>query len=156
MLFMGDARTLHSTSVGAASNHSTAAARVSNGPTAEEAICTLASFLLERGLVSLGAGGNQQLWLSGSANAGEGPKAAHAGTAVLLTGTQAAEVLGVSPRTLSGWRSRGGGPRFLKLGSAGRTSPVRYSRAALEKYQSERERLSTSDMGTAGRKGTAK
>ncbi len=74
----------------------------------------------------------------------------------LLTEEAAAAALDVSPRTLSGWRSRGGGPRFLKLGSAGKTSPVRYSRAALEKYQSERERLSTSDMGTAGRKGTAK
>lgn len=28
----------------------------------------------------------------------------------------AAEVLGVSVRTLQGWRVRGGGPRFCKLG----------------------------------------
>ena len=154
---MGDARTLHSTSVDAASNNSGTAARFSEGPTPDEAICALASFLLEKGLVSLGgAAGNRQLWFSGSTGSGKGPAEPRAGATALLTAAQAAAVLGISPRTLSGWRTRGGGPRFLKLGRAGRTSPVRYSRAALEKYQSERERRSTSDTGSEGTKGAAK
>lgn len=32
-----------------------------------------------------------------------------------LTTEQAAQALGLSPRTLEGWRVRGGGPRFAKL-----------------------------------------
>lgn len=33
----------------------------------------------------------------------------------LLTTTQAAAILGLSPRTLEGLRVRGGGPRFVRL-----------------------------------------
>lgn len=36
----------------------------------------------------------------------------------LLTEDQAAEVLRVSSRTLQGWRHRGEGPPYVKLGSA--------------------------------------
>ena len=34
----------------------------------------------------------------------------------LLTTSEAAEHLGTSPRTLEDWRTRGGGPVYLKLG----------------------------------------
>jgi len=34
----------------------------------------------------------------------------------LLDQAQAAELLQVSPRTLEGWRCRGGGPRFIRVG----------------------------------------
>lgn len=36
--------------------------------------------------------------------------------AAFLDTSDAAEVLGVSPRTLEDWRWRGGGPPFFKLG----------------------------------------
>lgn len=74
----------------------------------------------------------------------------------LLTQEQAAELLQVSPRTLAGWRCRGGGPRFLKLGSTGKTSPIRYRASAIERYMNERERLSTSDLGPDARESGAK
>ena len=60
---------------------------------------------------------------------------------------EAAELLGVSPRTLGNWRGSGYGPPFLKLGSGGRTSAVRYRVAALEEYLRQQERRSTSDPG---------
>lgn len=47
----------------------------------------------------------------------------------LLTEAQAADVLRVSPRTLQGWRHRGDGPPFVKLGAA-----VRYRRVDLRRY----------------------
>lgn len=47
----------------------------------------------------------------------------------LLTETQAARILRVSPRTLQGWRHRGGGPPYVKLGAA-----VRYRRDDLRRY----------------------
>ncbi|MDP2259954.1 MAG: helix-turn-helix domain-containing protein [Caulobacter sp.] len=37
--------------------------------------------------------------------------------AALLTTRDAAEFLGVSPRTLEDWRLRGGGPLFCKVGA---------------------------------------
>ena len=56
----------------------------------------------------------------------------------LLTETQAAEFLQVSPRTLQAWRVRGGGPRYQKLGRA-----VRYQRRALVEWLEARTRRST-------------
>ena len=57
---------------------------------------------------------------------------------------EAAEMIGVSPRTLMNWRGSGCGPPFLKLGPGGRTSVVRYRVAALEDYLRRQERRSTS------------
>ncbi|MCG6941516.1 MAG: helix-turn-helix domain-containing protein [Thiohalocapsa sp.] len=48
---------------------------------------------------------------------------------------EAAAYLKLSPRTLQAWRLRGGGPEYVKLGNA-----VRYDRAALDRYISERTR----------------
>lgn len=64
-----------------------------------------------------------------------------AATTVLDT-RAAADFLGVSARTLEGFRVRGGGPRFVKIGGA-----VRYRLASLEEYLRHQERTSTSDPG---------
>lgn len=58
----------------------------------------------------------------------------------------AAAFLGVSARTLEGFRVRGGGPHFVKIGGA-----VRYRLASLEEYLRHQERTSTSDPGRGGR-----
>lgn len=65
----------------------------------------------------------------------------------LLNEDQTAALLGVSPRTLQGWRVRGGGPRFIALGAGGRV--VRYRQSDLEAYIEQRARVSTSDSGAA-------
>jgi len=54
----------------------------------------------------------------------------------------AADFLGVSARTLEGFRVRGGGPRFVKIGGA-----VRYRVTSLEEYLQHQERASTADTG---------
>ena len=51
---------------------------------------------------------------------------------------------GGSERTLEGWRVRGGGPRFLKIGRR-----VVYRRRDLDAWLAARERASTSDPGDA-------
>lgn len=61
----------------------------------------------------------------------------------LLTQKQAAELLGLSPRTLEAWRLRGTSPPYLKLGVA-----VRYRLTDLHEWMAERCRLSTSDDGS--------
>jgi hypothetical protein len=62
--------------------------------------------------------------------------------AVVLDTRSAADFLGISPRTLEGWRVRGGGHPFVKVGGA-----VRYRLARLEEYLAHQERTSTSDRG---------
>ena len=60
---------------------------------------------------------------------------------ILLTQTQAAEILNISPRTLEGWRRKGLGPSFVVYSSR----CVRYSeRALLEWVQKRKASLSTS------------
>lgn len=67
----------------------------------------------------------------------------------LLTQEQAAELLALAPATLEKMRQRGDGPPFLKLGR-GRSSPVRYSPTALQRYVLESEqRCTTGARGTA-------
>lgn len=51
-------------------------------------------------------------------------------TPVLLTPKEASSLLRVSEKTLEAWRSKGGGPKFHRLGH--RT--VRYTRADLEAW----------------------
>jgi len=58
-----------------------------------------------------------------------------------LNETQAAELLGVSVRTLQAWRVRGGGPVFVKLGRS-----VRYRPDDLESWISSRRVASTSAL----------
>ena len=53
--------------------------------------------------------------------------------------TNAAQYLGVSPRTLEKWRVVGGGPRFAKMGAT-----VVYDQAALDTFLHKNERTCTS------------
>lgn len=46
-------------------------------------------------------------------------------TSKLLTNTEAATILGLKPTTLEIWRTRGKGPKFVKLGHS-KQSPIRY------------------------------
>lgn len=61
-----------------------------------------------------------------------------------LSTRQAAEWLGLSPRTLDRYRVTGEGPVFHRFGSR-----VRYLLADLEKWANSRRRASTSDDGVA-------
>ena len=65
-----------------------------------------------------------------------------------LSTREAAEWLGLSPRTLDRYRVSGGGPAFHRFGGR-----VRYLAADLDDWASSRRRLSTSDDGAAGREG---
>ncbi len=62
----------------------------------------------------------------------------------LLTTREAAERLGLSPRTLERYRVTGEGPRFRKIGRW-----VRYTPEDLEKWLEGCARTSTSDDGGA-------
>ena len=57
----------------------------------------------------------------------------------LLNTPEAAEYLDLQPCTLETWRSRGGGPKFLKLGRA-----VRYRLTDLDDFIESRLRDNTS------------
>ena len=61
----------------------------------------------------------------------------------MLTTTQAAGVLGLSPRTLEQFRVKGGGPEYFALGKRA----IRYRRYVLENWLDARRRVSTSDPG---------
>lgn len=60
----------------------------------------------------------------------------------LLTTSEAAEVLRISPRTLEGWRVSGNGPRFRKIGAR-----VLYARADLLAFTEAAARGSTAERG---------
>ncbi len=62
---------------------------------------------------------------------------------MLLDERQAAEALGLTPRTLQEWRRTGGGPPFVRVSSR----CVRYRVADLETWIEARLRRSTSDTG---------
>ena len=55
----------------------------------------------------------------------------------LLTEIAAAALLGLRPATLCNWRSRGCGPRFLRLGHK-RRPPVRYRLADVVRFRDAR------------------
>jgi excisionase family DNA binding protein len=60
---------------------------------------------------------------------------------ILLTEQEAADAIGLKPRTLQQWRLKGGGPRFVRV--SGRC--VRYRPEDLEAWAAERVRGSTSE-----------
>ena len=60
----------------------------------------------------------------------------------LLTEHQVAQLLHVKVKALQAWRSRGGGPPFIKLGRC-----VRYRLEDLEVFLTASRRASTSDHG---------
>lgn len=51
----------------------------------------------------------------------------------LLNEREAAALLKVAPQTLRTWRSKGRGPRYVRLG-AGRRTSIRYDLAELETF----------------------
>lgn len=57
-----------------------------------------------------------------------------------LNEAQAAQLLGLSVRTLQAWRVRGGGPPYVKIGRA-----VRYQRRALAAFQERHTVTSTTE-----------
>lgn len=61
----------------------------------------------------------------------------------LLSESQAAKHLAVSPRTLRNWRTRGGGPKFVKVSAR----CIRYRVKDLADWTERRTRRSTSDLG---------
>ena len=65
---------------------------------------------------------------------------------MLLNTDQAAQRLGLSPRTLERYRVTGEGPEYLKIGRA-----VRYIASALERWLKGCTRRSTSDDGRASK-----
>lgn len=62
-----------------------------------------------------------------------------------LSTKQAADYLGVSPRTLEMWRHRGTGPAYFKVGRF----RVVYSREELDAFLRAGRRTSTSDVPAA-------
>lgn len=60
----------------------------------------------------------------------------------LLNEFAAADVLGLSPKTLQNWRIKGGGPVFTKLGS-GKRAPVRYRVENLREFIERGQTTST-------------
>lgn len=66
----------------------------------------------------------------------------------LLTTREAAEALGLSARTLEGFRVTGAGPRFVKLGG-GPKAPVRYPEPDLAAWIDAHLRDSTAEYGAA-------
>ncbi len=56
----------------------------------------------------------------------------------LLNTKQAAQLLGLAPATLHGYRCEGTGPPYIKMGGA-----VRYRRSSLENWIDECETMST-------------
>ena len=67
------------------------------------------------------------------------PAVSHAAKA-LLTENDVAELLRTSPRCLQAWRTRGGGPAFLRVGRL-----VRYSQDAVQEWLDGQMRRSTSE-----------
>jgi len=63
---------------------------------------------------------------------------------LFLSTPQAAELLGISRKTLEKWRLVGGGPAFRKVGRL-----VRYTSDDLQNWLDSRRRVSTSDPGVA-------
>ena len=60
----------------------------------------------------------------------------------LLTTQQAADILGIKKNTMEGWRLRGEGPTYYKIGKL-----VKYAEADLDRYIDAQIRRSTSDNG---------
>lgn len=55
-----------------------------------------------------------------------------------LTTEELAERLGISPRTVEGWRRTGYGPKFFPLGKGGPRAPVRYRETDIEDWEKSR------------------
>lgn len=60
----------------------------------------------------------------------------------MMRESELAELIGCSIRTLQGWRWRGGGPPFVRVGRA-----IRYDPQAVGAWIDAQRRTSTSDSG---------
>ena len=67
----------------------------------------------------------------------------HNGYEPLLTEPEAAAFLNFTPRALQAWRTRGGGPKFVRISARA----IRYRLRDLETWVEDRLRTSTSDPG---------
>ncbi|MEK1888820.1 MAG: helix-turn-helix domain-containing protein [Phyllobacterium sp.] len=56
---------------------------------------------------------------------------------LLLTPKDVAHMLSLSEKTLEAWRAKGMGPPFVKLGSGGKTSAIRYPVDKLKAWLAE-------------------
>ena len=63
----------------------------------------------------------------------------------LINEREAAKFLNLEPRTMQGYRRKGGGPEFIRISSR----CIRYRRIGLKKWADDRLRTSTSDPGQA-------
>jgi excisionase family DNA binding protein len=62
----------------------------------------------------------------------------------MVSQAEVAELLGVTERCIEGWRVRGGGPRYVRVGRL-----VRYRESDVSAWLDARTRASTSDPGPA-------
>ena len=62
----------------------------------------------------------------------------------LLDNTQAAAYLNLPPKSLNNWRSRGEGPKYLKIGAR-----VMYRQSALDEFISECEKETNRSQSVA-------
>ncbi len=65
---------------------------------------------------------------------------------ILLTEKEVGQLIGFAPRTLQNWRSRGGGPPFVRVSKG----CVRYRRQDIDAWAEERLRVSTADDAARG------
>jgi predicted DNA-binding transcriptional regulator AlpA len=70
----------------------------------------------------------------------------HPHPTILLDERAAAAALGLTPRTLQGWRHRGDGPPHVRISAR----CVRYRVEDLNAWAAQRVRTSTSDPGRPG------
>lgn len=66
----------------------------------------------------------------------------------MLNNTEAAAMIGCTPKTLNFWRHKGRGPKFVKFGTQ-RNAGVRYDPADIEAWKAERTFASTSAYSSA-------
>ena len=66
---------------------------------------------------------------------------------LLLNERQAAKSLTVGEKCLQAWRTRGGGPAYIKIGRL-----IRYRQTDLDNWIEQRKRTSTSDEATSNHK----
>lgn len=64
-------------------------------------------------------------------------------TSKMLTSPETATFLGLQPTTLEIWRTRGKGPKFIKLGNS-KQSPIRYLESEVIAWLESRVRSNTS------------
>lgn len=68
----------------------------------------------------------------------------------LLTNEEAATLLGIKPNTLEIWRTKGKGPKFLKMGDA-KQAPIRYFRGDIDAWREANTFASTSAYSMAAK-----